>query len=97
MPAAAKKVPTYDTPGRPVGSVLLNRIAYPMEAVNANAIKNGALRPTLSLRYAIPLVKMVARAYGGIVSNCADAALYPRSSMIVGKNKDKVYSGSDMK
>lgn len=97
MPAAAKKVPTYDTPGRAAGSVLLSRIAYPIDASRAKAIKNGALRPVLSLMYAIPLVRIVAKAYGGIVSNCADAALYPRSSIMVGRNRDRVYSGSDMK
>jgi hypothetical protein len=61
-----------------------------MLAVNAEAIKNGARLPTRSLMNATTTVRIVARAYGGMVSSCADAALYPRSSMIVGRKRLRV-------
>ena len=57
---------------------------------------NGALRCVFSERIAIVNVVKNAKAYGGTVSNCAWAAVYPRSRMMLGKNSERVYSGRDI-
>ena len=84
IPAAAKKVPRYETPGRAVGLVLARRIMYPLAATTDDPAMNRARRPSFSETIATPSVVRNARAYGGIVKSCATAALYPRSLMMVG-------------
>lgn len=69
IPPAAKKVPTYETPGRLRGSVLESRTAYPMTAKRADPAMNKARWLSRSEMVATLRVVMKAKAYGGTVSN----------------------------
>jgi hypothetical protein len=91
MPPAAKKVPKYETPGRATGSWLVRRMMYPIMANAAEPITKGALLLSLSETMATDKVVTNAKAYGGIVSNCAFAAVYPRFLMMLGCQVRLVY------
>lgn len=55
-----------------------------MMASDEVAMMYGERLPVRSEANAITTVKMVARAYGGIVRSCADAAVKPRALMMLG-------------
>ena len=57
---------------------------YPIIAVEDEAMMNGARVFCRSEIIATVTVSIVARAYGGTVSSCALAAVYPRSVIMVG-------------
>lgn len=75
IPAAAKNVPKYDTPGRATGSVFASKIIYPIAAIREEPARKTALFPNFSDAIATPTVVRNANAYGGIVSSWAFAAV----------------------
>lgn len=84
MPAAVKKVPAYDSPGRAVGSMLARRMMYPIAAIAEDPAMKTALLPVFSEAIATESVVTYAKAYGGMERSWATADLYPRSLIIVG-------------
>lgn len=67
-----------------MGCVLLIRMMYPIEANNTEPMMNKARCLRRSDKMATASVVAKAKAYGGMVSSWAFAAVYPRELMIVG-------------
>jgi hypothetical protein len=69
IPTAAKNVPTYETPGLALGSLFARRMMYPITAKAEVTVMKGPRFFVFSDHIAQKMVKMVATAYGGMVSS----------------------------